>query len=62
MPNEIAGGDVRDAEELGKAARVRAFPYAWAAQKHPLDASALGFCELRERICRESEVSSGIQR
>lgn len=28
VPDEIACGDVRDAEELGEAARVRALPHA----------------------------------
>ena len=37
MADEIAGGDVRDAEEVAEAAGIGAFSDARATQEHPLD-------------------------
>lgn len=53
--NEITGGDMRDAEELGEAAGVGALADARAAQENPLDVSVLGiltrkFVVLEERF------------
>ena len=62
--DEIAGGDVWDAEEVGEAGSVGAFSDARAAKEHPLDVSVLGAVAQREGFLGEQrlrlEVSSGI--
>lgn len=65
--NEITGGDMRDAEELGEAAGVGALADARAAQENPLNISVLGSFtreivvlkvrfDLRLRRCRSRRV------
>lgn len=55
MADEIAGGDVRDAEEGAEAAGVGAFSDAGAAEEHPLHVPLLE----RRRVRRESRRRGG---
>lgn len=57
VANEIAGGDVRDAEKVGEAASVGSFSDAGAAQEHPLNAPVAPIVTGRRR--RRVRVDGG---
>lgn len=54
MAHQIAGGDVRNADEFGKAGSVGALSDARAAQENPLDISTLPLGILKWKSWRKS--------
>lgn len=56
LADEIARGDVGDAEESGEAAGVGALADAGAAEEHPLHVPVLGILAASQiRVCGEGE-------
>lgn len=54
LADEIAGGDVGDAEENGEAAGIGALADTGAAEEHPLHVPVLRISAAsRTRVCRE---------